>query len=303
MLSEYLIQGIVSQSIPKKRRYMMKATQKLVMLAALLGLMAGVAGEAGAYTFTFDDMAYVARLGTQQSLSGPAQLADTFPTYVAPPGYSSPGYYQVITTNNGTNYYDTNTTNPIPTYIGRYTAGGTTEFIQNDPNNLPGGLFNGTQYTEGQDRLSWSSSLAPFGGLNSQSFAKYLTTSTVGASFNFYGTQYNTTASFLFNGFDLKGTAGQQVTIQANDLNNIAISGDTLTLTLDGNWDMFHAIDWAGVGSINFINLGGGSISLDNVEINDPVPTPTPEPGTMMLLGVGMLGLAIYGKRRMNKES
>jgi hypothetical protein len=28
-----------------------------------------------------------------------------------------------------------------------------------------------------------------------------------------------------------------------------------------------------------------------------------PEPGTMMLLGVGMFGMAIYGKRRMNKEA
>jgi hypothetical protein len=30
---------------------------------------------------------------------------------------------------------------------------------------------------------------------------------------------------------------------------------------------------------------------------------PVPEPGTMMLLGIGMLGLAVYGKRRMNKEA
>lgn len=29
-------------------------------------------------------------------------------------------------------------------------------------------------------------------------------------------------------------------------------------------------------------------------------PTPTPEPGTMMLLGAGFLGLAVYGKRRRN---
>lgn len=30
---------------------------------------------------------------------------------------------------------------------------------------------------------------------------------------------------------------------------------------------------------------------------------PVPEPGTMMLLSFGMLGLAIYGKRRLNKEA
>jgi hypothetical protein len=31
--------------------------------------------------------------------------------------------------------------------------------------------------------------------------------------------------------------------------------------------------------------------------------SPVPEPGTMMLFGIGMLGLAVYGKRRMNKEA
>jgi len=33
------------------------------------------------------------------------------------------------------------------------------------------------------------------------------------------------------------------------------------------------------------------------------VVAPVPEPGTMMLFGIGMLGLAVYGKRRMNKEA
>ncbi len=37
------------------------------------------------------------------------------------------------------------------------------------------------------------------------------------------------------------------------------------------------------------------------VNANDVAPVP--EPGTMVLLGFGMLGLAIYGKRRMNKEA
>jgi len=30
---------------------------------------------------------------------------------------------------------------------------------------------------------------------------------------------------------------------------------------------------------------------------------PVPEPGTMVLFGIGMLGMAIFGKRRMNKNS
>lgn len=38
--------------------------------------------------------------------------------------------------------------------------------------------------------------------------------------------------------------------------------------------------------------------------INDPPSDPpaVPEPGTMVLLGAGMLGLAIFGKRRMNRD-
>ena len=41
------------------------------------------------------------------------------------------------------------------------------------------------------------------------------------------------------------------------------------------------------------------AFEADNVAVGTVVP----EPGTMMLLGIGMLGMAVFGKRRMNKQA
>jgi hypothetical protein len=43
-----------------------------------------------------------------------------------------------------------------------------------------------------------------------------------------------------------------------------------------------------------------GSVWLASTEPGGS--TPVPEPGTLMLLGIGMFSLAVYGKRRMNRE-
>jgi hypothetical protein len=47
-------------------------------------------------------------------------------------------------------------------------------------------------------------------------------------------------------------------------------------------------------------NIYGDGIILDDFSFN-PSTAPVPEPGTMMLLGLGMAGLALYCKRRQNK--
>ena len=61
-------------------------------------------------------------------------------------------------------------------------------------------------------------------------------------------------------------------------------------------------VNTAATGSLIFNHAGVDNMGmiLDNVTLSY---APVPEPGTMMLLGIGMLGMAVYGKRRMNKEA
>ncbi len=48
---------------------------------------------------------------------------------------------------------------------------------------------------------------------------------------------------------------------------------------------------------------GLGDKDYDDMVVGVTDVAPVPEPGTMVLLGAGMLGLAIFGKRRMNREA
>ncbi|MFZ4859601.1 MAG: PEP-CTERM sorting domain-containing protein [Desulfuromonadaceae bacterium] len=129
------------------------------------------------------------------------------------------------------------------------------------------------------------------------------TTTTVWYNQNQTGTatsnpwKYNAGGTLVGSGF---GTGGGQVgSLVASeyglsgwgtDNNHYAVSFDlsSVIAAADLYGKDFYTHFTMGCGNDNLIGQG---------------TAPVPEPGTMMLLGFGILGLAVYGKRRMNKEA
>jgi len=82
-----------------------------------------------------------------------------------------------------------------------------------------------------------------------------------------------------------------------SDLGHTAI--DTMTLT--GSGLQQAKLDWAGIDEIAI--TGGSGFYLNDIEVNDPIPSPVPEPGSLILLGSGLLALAGLAKRKVCRKS
>jgi hypothetical protein len=122
-----------------------------------------------------------------------------------------------------------------------------------------------------------------------------------------YGTQYNQPSNpwiYLSGGSRVVASGLHMTTATVVGTGTDGILGDTGLKGWNGN-----NTHYAATFDISSINLDNGALFHNTMQCgNDNLmgevgPAPVPEPGTMMLLGFGMLGLAVYGKRRMNKEA
>lgn len=87
----------------------------------------------------------------------------------------------------------------------------------------------------------------------------------------------------------------KSITVQLEDTSATwAMAEDVLT----GNRNGYTAAAHIFVSQDGSLDSGA---SASGFATNGPATVPTPEPGSMMLLGAGFLGLAFYGKRRKNQ--
>lgn len=115
----------------------------------------------------------------------------------------------------------------------------------------------------------------------------------------------NFTLSFL-DGDNLFDITGGNIAAGGSSLYNAHFAGQIpLALTdYDGTYRLTYTDSVIGLGQYASNSIGTNYIDLRMLASVAPADSaPVPEPGTMILLGVGMLSLAVYGKYRMNKEA
>ncbi|MFZ3208417.1 MAG: PEP-CTERM sorting domain-containing protein [Geobacteraceae bacterium] len=192
------------------------------------------------------------------------------------------------------NTWASNTAGTMGTVAVSFTAGGSMDnLVSNYPSYLPASTFadgivvsnapiggNGIiQLSGGNQNVNTLQFSAPV--LNPVMAIWSLGQGGINASFNFT----NATPTFVAGG-PSNEYSGQPITVLGNTVSGIEGNG---TVEFNGT---FSSISWTNPVYEFWYGFNVGA----------PESAPVPEPGTMMLLGLGMAGLAIYGKRRKNNK-
>jgi hypothetical protein len=112
---------------------------------------------------------------------------------------------------------------------------------------------------------------------------------------------------FSLNSFYLTGAFndGLNVTVTASRLGVVL---DTTTFIVSTTGPTLETLNWSGIDTLQFNSFGGiphnGFVQgeqfvLDNVTINENVPSPIPEPQTLALFGSGVLAALGAARRRL----
>jgi hypothetical protein len=114
---------------------------------------------------------------------------------------------------------------------------------------------------------------------------------------------FNTAQSnFIIGLRDFSGYGGTEtITVYGADDTTVL---STYTLGLNGSITSFSDLYENGpIGAVTLSAISGESWTGILQDVAGVTSAPVPEPGTMALLGIGMAGLALYGKRRQNNKA
>ncbi len=151
---------------------------------------------------------------------------------------------------------------------------------------------------------------APAGGLSVSDPSRYVTTpkqlgaspgnyvtvTNLGGTYNYFGLWWGSvdgynTLTFYKNGQLVQSFTGNEAINPSHANGDQTASSTNLYI----NFLNLPEFDSFRLASTNY------AFEADNIAVGNVAPVP--EPGTVLLLGLGLFGLAIYGKRRMNREA